>query len=89
MQYLSELQQLVQRVNPTCSPTRVTADTPLLDERVLDSLQIVSMIAEMETTFGVRVSLEEVIPENFESLRKISDLIQRTMASNRSDNSAP
>lgn len=77
MDLFSELKQIIHRINPAYPPSTLNEDTALLDERVLDSLQIVSLICEIEATFGVRVSLDEVVPENFESLRKISDLVNR------------
>lgn len=81
MRYLNELQQIVRRVNPACRDANLDQNTLLLEERILDSLQIVAMIAEIETSFGVRVKLDDVIPENFETLQSIEQMILRSSKS--------
>ena len=49
----------------------------LIDDGVLDSLDIVSLVAEIDTEFGVTVPAEEIIPENFNSAETIFAMITR------------
>ena len=49
----------------------------LIDDGVLDSLDIVSLVAEIDTEFGVTVPAEEIIPENFNSAEAIFAMITR------------
>ena len=49
----------------------------LIGEGVLDSLDIVTLITEINTTFDVSIPAEEVIPENFNSAEAIFAMIQR------------
>ena len=49
----------------------------LIGEGVLDSLDIVTLITEINTTFDVAIPAEEVIPENFNSAEAIFAMIQR------------
>lgn len=49
----------------------------LIDNRLLDSLTILSLIAEIEEEFDVTVPAVDIIPENFNSANKIWELIQR------------
>ena len=49
----------------------------LIEEGVLDSLDIVTLITEINTTFDVSIPAEEVVPENFCSARAIYALIER------------
>jgi acyl carrier protein len=51
--------------------------TELIDDGVLDSLDIVSLVAAIDTEFGVVVPAEEIIPENFNSADAIFELITR------------
>lgn len=51
--------------------------TELIDDGVLDSLDIVSLVAAIDTEFGVVVPAEEIIPENFNSADAILELITR------------
>jgi D-alanine--poly(phosphoribitol) ligase subunit 2 len=53
-----------------------TCDT-LIDEQVLDSFDIISLIAEIDTEFDVTIPAEEIIPENFNSAKALYALIER------------
>ncbi len=49
----------------------------LVDGRYLDSLTILSLISEIEDCFGIQIPTVEIIPENFNSAKKIWQLISR------------
>ncbi len=49
----------------------------LVDGRYLDSLTILSLISEIEDEFDVVIPTVEIIPANFNSAKKIWELIQR------------
>lgn len=49
----------------------------LVDGRYLDSLTILSLISEIEEEFDVEIPAVEIIPANFNSAKKIYELIQR------------
>lgn len=51
--------------------------TTLIDEGYLDSLAIISLVAEIEDEFDVQVPTVEIIPENFNSVQAIWNLIVR------------
>ena len=51
--------------------------TTLIDDKILDSFDIVSLIAEIDNTFDVAVPAEEIVPENLNSAEGIWNLIQR------------
>jgi acyl carrier protein len=49
----------------------------LIGNGVLDSLDIVTLITEINDAFDVSIPAEEVVPENFCSMDAIWNLIQR------------
>lgn len=49
----------------------------LVDGRHLDSLTILSLISEIEDEFDVEIPTVEIIPANFNSAKKIWELIQK------------
>lgn len=53
-----------------------SADT-LIDDAILDSLDIVTLVTEIDARLGVTIPAEELIPENFNSAKAIMALIER------------
>lgn len=51
--------------------------TSLIDECILDSFDIITLIAEINEAFGVSVPPEEIIPENFNSAEAIMAMVER------------
>ena len=49
----------------------------LIDNKVLDSIDIVSLVAEISDVFGVDIPAEEIVPENFNSARALWAMIRR------------
>lgn len=53
------------------------AEEGLVDDGILDSLDIVSLVTEIDSEFDVRIPPEEIIPENFNSAAALWALISR------------
>lgn len=51
--------------------------TTLIDDSILDSVDIVTLVAEIDAEFGVAVPVEELTPENFNSAEAIYEMICR------------
>lgn len=56
--------------------------TTLIDDGILDSFAILSIVAELEDEFGVTVTPAEIIPDNFNSARALWDMVRRLQAEN-------
>lgn len=55
----------------------LAAETDLIGDGVLDSLDIVTLITEINSAYDVSIPAEEILPENFRSVQAIYDLILR------------
>ncbi len=53
--------------------------TNLLEQEIIDSLGIFTLIGFIEDRFGVRVAPEEVNLENFETLAAIASLVDQKL----------
>lgn len=51
--------------------------TTLIDDKILDSFDIISVISEINEEFDVVIPAEEIIPENFNSAQALYDLVTR------------
>ena len=51
--------------------------TTLIDDAILDSVDIVTIVAEIDAQFDVAIPVEELTPENFNSAQAIYDMIRR------------
>ena len=51
----------------------------LVDDGILDSFDIVSLVTEINDEFDVKIPAAEIIPENFNSAEQLWELIERLM----------
>ena len=51
-------------------------ETALIDDGILDSFDVVSVISELDNEFDVQVRITELDPENFNSVEAIWQLVQ-------------
>ncbi|RED55113.1 phosphopantetheine-binding protein [Cohnella lupini] len=49
----------------------------LIKDKVLDSFDIVTLLAEIDGEFGVTIPVEEITPDNFDSAQALYALITR------------
>ena len=70
---MEKLLEILQRVRPDVD---FKNETLLIDDGILDSKDVVSIISELDDEFGVQVRINELIPDNFNSVEAICNLIQ-------------
>ena len=49
----------------------------LIDDRIIDSFGVISLIAELEEQFDIEIAASEITPENLNSVDAIWDMVQR------------
>ena len=49
----------------------------LIDDGILDSFDVVSIVGELTDAFDIEISIDDMIPENFNSVEAISALVNR------------
>lgn len=52
-------------------------ETMLLTAGKIDSIELVELVAEIEEHFQIEIPLDEMIPENFDSMHEIWNMIQK------------
>lgn len=71
---MDELLELLKDLHPDVDFENCNS---LIEDKILDSFDIVSLIAEISGEFDVRIPAEEIIPENFNSAKALYALIER------------
>jgi acyl carrier protein len=52
-------------------------DTSFLDEGIIDSTGVMELVAFLEANFNVKVEDEEIIPDNFDSINKLTNFVKQ------------
>jgi acyl carrier protein len=55
--------------------TGITDQSSLVEAGIIDSLQLVRVVAFLEDTFGISIEDEEILPKNFESIDGMERLV--------------
>ena len=53
--------------------------TTLIDDKILDSFDIVTLVAEIDAEVAVAIPAEELVPENFNSAKALYELIEKLL----------
>lgn len=71
---MEELIEVLKSVKPGYD---FTEDTELIKNKVFDSLAMIQLVAELSDEFDVEITAEDIVPENFESVKSIYNMIKR------------
>jgi acyl carrier protein len=55
--------------------SELTEEFPLIENHVIDSMGLLRLVAWLESTFGVAIADEDVVPANFGTINGIESLL--------------
>ncbi len=61
----------------------IASDASLLEAGIIDSTGVLELVSFLETTFGIEVADEEMLPENLDSIRAITGYVSRKLSERR------
>lgn len=73
------MEQLLNILNELHPDVDFETVNTLIDDKILDSFDIVTLVAEIDSEFDVAIPAEELVPENFNSAKALYALIERLM----------
>lgn len=71
---MNELIEILENLHPEVDFG--SCDT-LIDDKILDSFDIITIISEINEEFDVVIPAEEIVPENFNSSKALYELVCR------------
>ena len=71
---MEKLMEILMDINPNIDNEN---EKKLIDGKVLDSFSIVNLVAEISETFDITISPKYLIPENFNSVEAMWNMIQK------------
>jgi acyl carrier protein len=70
------MEQLLEILKGIRPDVEFANETSLIDDGILDSFDVVSIISELDDAFDVQIRINELDPENFNSAEAIWKLVQ-------------
>ena len=71
---MEELMEILNNLHPDVD---FETEERLVDDKILDSFDIVSLIAEINETFDIAITAKDILPEDFNSAKALYALIQK------------
>lgn len=71
------MEQLIEILEEIAPDVDYNECTTLIDDGLLDSFAILSIVGELEDAFDISVTAAEIIPENFNSAEALWAMVQR------------
>ena len=67
---------IIEILTEICPGIDFEAEKALIDDGLIDSLDIVAVVTELMETFDVELGVDDLTPENFNSVEAIEELIE-------------
>lgn len=71
---MDKLLEILENINPDVD---YASQTRLVDDGLLDSLAILSLVSDLEDAFGVEITPTDLIPANFNAVSSLWNMILR------------
>jgi acyl carrier protein len=71
---MDELKEILEEIRPDLD---FEAEKKLIDDGILDSFDIISIVAELNSTYNIEINVADLLPENFNSMENMLELIHK------------
>ena len=71
---MDELMRILEEARPDVD---FATETELIDGEILDSFDIISIVTEINSVFDIKINVNDLLPENFNSAAAIYELIEK------------
>ena len=71
------MEKLMQILTEACPGVEFDGQTALIDDGILGSLDIVTIVSALMHAYDVTITVDDLVPENFNSAQALWEMIQR------------
>jgi acyl carrier protein len=71
---MSKVSDILRQIRPEL---KIDESTDFFEEGALDSFDLVSLVTDLDSTYGISIDGLDIVPENFGSVAKIEALLRR------------
>lgn len=76
MNPMTTREKVLEIASSICPAVDFENETALIDDQILESLDIVSIVSELMYEFDIQIDVDDLAPENFNSLDAIAELVE-------------
>jgi len=73
---MDELKEILESIRPDLD---FDAEKKLIDDGILDSIDIISIVTELNDEFDININVQYLLPEYFNSIEAIYELVQKLL----------
>ncbi|MDO4197510.1 MAG: phosphopantetheine-binding protein [Erysipelotrichaceae bacterium] len=71
------MEKLIEILKGVCPFVDFEKEESIIEDHLIDSFDIISIIVELNDAYGVEISAEDITPENFNSAKSILELVEK------------
>lgn len=71
---MEKLMEILREIDDTIDFEK---ETELIDGRILDSFGMITLVSELEDAFDIQIGASEMVPENFNSVQAMWEMVTR------------
>ncbi|NLF47621.1 MAG: acyl carrier protein [Clostridiales bacterium] len=73
------MEKIIEILNDIKPNVDYSNEKKLVDDEILDSFEVVAIIGELSEAFGIEITVDEMVPENFNSAEAMETLVKRLL----------
>lgn len=73
---MDKLKEILESIRPDLD---FDVEKSLIDDGVLDSIDIISIVTELNDEYDIEINVQYLLPENFNSIEAIYELVQKLL----------
>ncbi|MCI5613717.1 MAG: acyl carrier protein [Agathobacter sp.] len=71
------MEQILEILNEIDDTIDYENEKALIDDHILDSFGVISLVSELEDAFDITIGAKEMVPANFNSVEALFAMVQR------------